>query len=54
MVMMKSFLRWLLLGFVLIGLLIIGWMSPLGTLLRDQDQLMVWIQVCQPGDNHSP
>jgi uncharacterized membrane protein YdjX (TVP38/TMEM64 family) len=44
MVMMKSFLRWLLLGFVLIGLLIIGWMSPLGTLLRDQDQLMVWIQ----------
>jgi uncharacterized membrane protein YdjX (TVP38/TMEM64 family) len=41
---MRSIWPWVLFAILLSGLLIIGWMSPLGTLLRDQDQLMVWIQ----------
>lgn len=41
---MRSIWLWVLFALLLSGFLIIGWFSPLGTLLRDQDQLMVWIQ----------
>jgi uncharacterized membrane protein YdjX (TVP38/TMEM64 family) len=41
---MRSIWFWVLFALLLSGFLIIGWFSPLGTLLRDQDQLMVWIQ----------
>lgn len=41
---MKSRWIWLLIGIILVGLLIIIWMSPIGTLFRDQEQLSVWLQ----------
>jgi uncharacterized membrane protein YdjX (TVP38/TMEM64 family) len=41
---MKSFWLWLLFGFLLLGLLILVWISPLGILLRDQEKLMQLIQ----------
>lgn len=41
---MKSRWIWLLIGIILVGLLIIIWMSPIGALFRDQEQLSVWLQ----------
>ncbi|MDO9086361.1 MAG: TVP38/TMEM64 family protein [Anaerolineaceae bacterium] len=41
---MRSIWLWVLFAILLSGLLIIGWISPLGTILRDQDQLMLMIQ----------
>ena len=41
---MRSIWLWVLFAILLSVVLIIGWISPLGTLLRDQDQLMLMIQ----------
>jgi len=41
---MKSRWIWLLIGMVLVGLLVIIWISPIGELFRDQEQLSVWLQ----------
>lgn len=41
---MKSHWIWLLIAIVLVGLLIIIWISPIGALFRDQEQLSVWLQ----------
>ena len=41
---MKSRWVWLLIGVVLVGLLVIIWISPIGALFRDQEQLSVWLQ----------
>lgn len=41
---MKSRWIWLLIAIVLVGLLIIIWISPIGALFRDQEQLSVWLQ----------
>ncbi|MBE0685480.1 MAG: TVP38/TMEM64 family protein [Anaerolineaceae bacterium] len=41
---MKSRWIWFLIGIVLVGLLVIIWMSPIGSLFRDQEQLSVWLQ----------
>jgi len=44
MEVMKSRWIWFLIGIVLVGLLVIIWMSPIGSLFRDQEQLSVWLQ----------
>lgn len=41
---MKSRWIWLLLGMVLVGLMIITWISPIGELFRDQEQLSDLLQ----------
>ena len=41
---MKSRWIWLLIGMVLVGLLVIIWISPIGALFRDQEQLSAWLQ----------
>ncbi len=41
---MKSRWIWLLIGMVLVGLLVIIWISPIGALFRDQKQLSTWLQ----------
>ncbi len=41
---MKSCRTWLLLGIVLVGLLIFIWISPIGELFRDQEQLSNLLQ----------
>ena len=41
---MKTYWLWLLIGLLLFGLLGLAWISPLGTLLRDQQQLILLYQ----------